>query len=109
MSKSEEELKQNTCCLRNDGNFVHEPILLECGANACETCIQSVSLIKCLKCDSYHGGIKNILNERMNIVNTEVDKKVESMTAEIKKFGEDYKKNMEKFKNDIQKFVTIFI
>jgi hypothetical protein len=73
-------LNQIKCCLNNDGHILNEPILLNCGANACKQCVfDSTDLIlRCLSCNSSH--------EKNDLLNEPINKIVESV---IKLFSND--------------------
>jgi hypothetical protein len=60
-------LNQMSCCLYDDGHFVHEPLVLKCGFNACKKCIigSSVTRIKCFGCYGEHEK-KDLLNSANN-------------------------------------------
>ena len=52
----EDVLNQIKCCLNEDGHIVHEPVVLNCGFNACKKCCSDpvVSSIKCFSCHNSH-------------------------------------------------------
>jgi hypothetical protein len=60
MSFSNDLLRSMKCCLNIDNHIVHEPILLDCGCNACKKCINDIqgSYAKCLKCNRLHEAAK---------------------------------------------------
>jgi hypothetical protein len=52
-------LNERKCFLNEDGNIVHDPVLLQCGFNAFRECCsdQGVPSVKCLRChknDLFH-------------------------------------------------------
>ena len=49
-------LIQMKCCAFNDGHIAIEPVLVQCGANACKECIKSAkgAVIKCYDCNGTH-------------------------------------------------------
>ena len=51
-----EILIEMKCCFANDGHFVHDPILVTCGANACRNCINNAteSMVRCFNCNNRH-------------------------------------------------------
>lgn len=53
MTISQKILKILKCCLHNDGHIVKDPIILACGCNACEKCIEynETSELRCLNCE----------------------------------------------------------
>ena len=52
----EDLYKSMKCCLSIDNHIVNEPLLLNCGCNACRKCIHdNISpYVKCLKCNTIH-------------------------------------------------------
>jgi hypothetical protein len=54
---SNDLLNQIKCCLSTDGHIVIEPVVLNCGGNACKECVKS-SLnnipIDCFSCSRKH-------------------------------------------------------
>jgi hypothetical protein len=70
----EDILKQMKCCLSDDGHIVHEPVLLNCGANACIKCVNDLTItkIKCCSCNGTH--------EKNDLLNAPKNKFVESFT-----------------------------
>ena len=49
-------LKQITCCLKTDNHIVNEPILVECGSNACKKCVSECCemTLYCYSCNNRH-------------------------------------------------------
>jgi hypothetical protein len=60
-------LKEIECCLSNDRHIVSEPVLFECGENACKNCVNSLkeNSNKCYSCDKNHDK-KELLNAPFN-------------------------------------------
>jgi hypothetical protein len=60
-------LNQIKCCLNNDGHFANEPILVQCGANACRKCIfdSTDAILRCFNCNGSHDK-KDLLNAPIN-------------------------------------------
>ena len=49
-------LNQMKCCFLNDGHIAVEPIIVNCGANACQKCVidSTEDIIKCFSCKENH-------------------------------------------------------
>ena len=65
----EEIREQITCCVKNDGHIVHEPLHMSCcGLNACRECIKNLSDFEfvCKKCDKTQNK-KHLLDQTVNI------------------------------------------
>ena len=52
----EELINQLKCCLNDDGHIVRDPVVFECGGNACRICINELKLdsAKCYNCAEIH-------------------------------------------------------
>jgi hypothetical protein len=78
-------LNQIKCCLNNNDHFINEPILLECGANACKKCVfdSTNSTLRCYSCNGSH--------ERNDLLNAPINKMVVSV---IELFSNDLIQNL---------------
>jgi hypothetical protein len=83
-------LDQIKCCLSNDGHIVHEPILLNCGANCCKNCIRQSRnyMIPCFGCNGHHEKILTLLNAPINkivetIIHSSLDDLIEHLDVKI--------------------------
>jgi hypothetical protein len=66
-------LNQIKCCLNNDGHIVNEPILLNCGANACKKCVidSTDDILRCFNCNYSH--------DKNDLLNAPINKLAESV------------------------------
>ena len=62
------------CCLSVNRHILHEPLLLECGCNACKKCIDALigSQAKCLNCN-------RSINQEKNLFNTHIDELIKTV------------------------------
>lgn len=62
-------LNQIKCCSSNDGHIVIEPVLLKCGANVCQQCVEksNKTTFKCYSCNSMHR-MKDLLGSPKNTI-----------------------------------------
>ena len=61
MTISKKIMKEITCCLSNDEHVVIEPIILECGSNACKKCINEINQFsQCYRCNKTHEKEKSL-------------------------------------------------
>lgn len=104
MILSDDIIKSLECCLNRHNHIVEEAVLLECGGNACEKCINyaNKSLIKCNYCNNEHqlshvAGkmqanpiiktlIKTYLNDLFEMLRSNYDEIVQSIESNIYSF-----------------------
>ena len=72
MSIPQKLLKQIRCCFGNDEHIVIQPVLLNCGGNACKDCIKSSNkeIMKCLFCNMDHKQSEIVKSPNNQIVET---------------------------------------
>ena len=65
----DEIIKQMNCCLSDDNHIVIEPVILNCGGNACKQCVDDIQglSVECFNCKQIH--LKSDL-ERMPLNST---------------------------------------
>jgi hypothetical protein len=73
MQIPENILNKIKCSLNNDGHIVNEPILLDCGANACKKCIfdSTNTTLRCYSCNGSH--------EKNDLLKASINKLAESV------------------------------
>ena len=93
----EDLLHQMKCCLNNDDHIVNEPILLTCGSNACQKCIQESKneILPCFGCNQNHRK-KDYSNATINkivqiLINSFLSDLLSDLNRKIKNINEDLK------------------
>ena len=87
----EELINQLKCCLNDDGHIVRDPVVFECGGNACRICINELKLdsAKCYNCAEIHEK-KDLINQQKlvdveNIVNSNLNDLFEYVKMNLEK------------------------
>ena len=95
MPITEDILKELKCCLASDFHYVIEPVLMECGANACKECVtQAITeKIQCYSCYSEHEKnfkltvnklAERVINSLSNEIIKDVNQKLASLEDSLK-------------------------
>ena len=88
----DELLKEMKCCLSNDGHILFEPILINCGGNACKQCIRESEdrKLNCFNCNDKH--------ERKELFKSPINKIVQTL---VKSFFNDLLTDVEATRKSI--------
>ena len=97
MPLSKQVLNELECCLHDDGHIVIDPVLLKCGGNACNSCINNIqsTVVDCKSCKETHEKkyllectsnrlASTLVKDYLSDLFQYVDKKVEYLTQSLK-------------------------